>query len=387
MKILVAPDSYKGSLTAEEVANGIRDGIQLWNPHADAITLPLSDGGEGFTQTIMRKMEGEWVLVKVLDPLTRPIDATFGWIEEERTAIIDVASASGLTLLAPDERNPLIATSYGTGQLILEALKRGSEKIIIGLGGSGVNDGGIGMAQALGYRFFDSNGKEIPVGGKKWLDITHIDSSTVVPHIFQCTFICASDVDNPLCGPRGAPRVFGPQKGATPEMVPLLDKGLENLASVIKKDLNQDILNIPGGGAAGGLGAGLVAFCNAEIQKGIDFILDLLDFDELVKQVDIVITGEGCTDEQTLHGKVVSGVAKRAAAFNKPVLCISGSLKGDYEKLRNFGVAAFFSILRETMSLEEALSKENAYNALVSVTKEIFYVLSINEATKNTGTK
>lgn len=378
MKVLVAPDSYKGSLTAEEVANGIREGIHLWNKDAHVIKLPLSDGGEGFTHTLMKKLAGEWVRVTVLDPLLRPIDANFGWIEDERTAIIDVASVSGLTLLAPEERNPLITTSYGTGQLILEAVKRGSEKIIIGLGGSGINDGGIGMAQALGYRFWNSKGQEIPVGGQNWLDITQIDSSRADPRIFQCTFICATDVNNQLCGPLGASKVFGPQKGATPEMVPLLDKGLENLASVIKKDLNRDILNIPGGGAAGGLGAGLVAFCNAEIQKGINFILDLLDFDELVKQVDIVITGEGCTDEQTLHGKVVSGVAKRAAAFNKPVLCISGSLKGDYEKLRNFGVAAFFSILRETMSLEEALSKENAYRALVSMTKDIFYVLSIN---------
>src|SRR5690554_5526802 len=183
MKILVAPDSYKGSLTAEEVANGIRDGIQLWDKKTNVITLPLSDGGEGFTQTLMKKMAGEWVHVTVLDPLSRPINSAFGWIEKDRTAIIDVASASGLTLLAPDERNPLLATSYGTGQLILEAIKRGSEKIIIGLGGSGINDGGIGMAQALGYRFFDSSGQEIPVGDQNWLDITHIDSSNVDPRI------------------------------------------------------------------------------------------------------------------------------------------------------------------------------------------------------------
>ncbi|ALS27140.1 glycerate kinase [Paenibacillus sp. 32O-W] len=378
MNILVAPDSFKGSLTADEAASAMVEGILAWNNQAVVRKVPLSDGGEGFVSALVKASRGELFPAVAADPLGRTVQVQYGWIEQSQTAIIDTASASGLTLVSPEERNPLAATSYGTGQLIAEALKRGSKTIVVGLGGSAVNDGGIGMAQALGFRFYDADGSPIPVGGNGWLNVSRIDASGVDPRLYACEIVCACDVENLLCGPAGASRVFGPQKGAGPEAVELLDRGLARLAAAIERDLGKDISRLPGGGAAGGLGAGFAAFCNAKLKKGIDLILDAVQFDDMLTASDLVLTGEGCTDEQTLHGKVVSGVARRAARYGKPVVCLSGSLAGDYGQLRDAGVAAFFSVLRRPVSPAEAMAGENAYPALVAATREVMHLAALN---------
>lgn len=358
MKIVVAPDSFKGSLSSIEAAAAVERGILnaavKVNRKVEITKIPIADGGEGTVAAIIAGAGGEIISTRVLDPLGREIPSFFG-ILPDRTGVIEMAAASGLNLLKAEERNPLLTTSFGTGQLILEALNAGCSRLIIGIGGSATNDGGVGMAQALGVKFLDQNQQPIGFGGGELGKIAKIDLSGIDPRIARTTVIIASDVKNVLCGPDGASAVYGPQKGATPEMVAVLDRNLKHLAELIKDNLGKDIALVPGSGAAGGLGGGLLAFLNAEIRSGIEIVMELTGFRDKVREADLVITGEGATDFQTMFGKVPYGVAQVAREYGKPVICISGTLGKDYQKLYEAGIGAFFSLVNRPMTLEEAM--------------------------------
>lgn len=360
MKIIVAPDSFKGSLTSIQAANAIEKGIkkaaQNYKKPVEVIKVPMADGGEGTVEAIVSANGGRIITTQVLDPLGREVDSFFG-VLPDNTAVIEMAAASGINLLSEDERNPMKTTTYGTGQLIKKALDYGCKRIIIGIGGSATNDGGVGMAQALGIRFLDKEGNQIAFGGGELYKIEEIDTSSLDPRINDTIITIASDVKNTLCGPNGASAVYGPQKGATPEMVETLDRNLKHFAAVIQKQFNIDILNVPGSGAAGGLGASLMGFLGAKFCMGIKLVMELVQLEEKIKNADMVITGEGSTDYQTLFGKVPLGIAKIAKKHNKPVVCISGSLGEGYEELYNEGIEAFFSIVNRPMNLEEAMGR------------------------------
>ncbi len=363
MKIIVVPDSFKGSLSAIQAANAIERGIQNAAPRkekpVEIIKIPMADGGEGTVEAIISAIGGRMVPATVLNPLGQATESFWG-ILPNNTAVIEMAAASGLNLIEPHLRNPLLTTTYGTGQLIQAALDNGCTDIIIGVGGSATNDGGVGMAQALGIKFTDENGSPLAFGGGMLDQLRHIDISGLDPRAKKARFTVASDVKNPLCGSEGASAVYGPQKGASPEMVALLDQNLRHLAKVIQNHLRVDITEIPGSGAAGGLGGGLMAFLGAKLHSGIKIIMELTSFEEKLRDTDLIITGEGATDFQTLFGKVPFGVAQVAKKYGKPVICISGSLGISYEKLADAGIVAFFSIVDRPMALEEAMARGEA---------------------------
>ncbi|MHB8061561.1 MAG: glycerate kinase family protein [Ruminiclostridium sp.] len=356
MKIVVAPDSYKGNLTASEAANYIETGIKQADENIEVVKIPVADGGEGTVDALVTATGGKIVKQKVHGPFMEDLDAFFGILGDEQTAIIEIAACCGIMLVQKDKLNPLLTTTYGVGELILAAKSHGCKKIIIGIGGSATNDGGMGMAQALGYRFYDKNNDLVGQGGKYVGEVTRIDASNYCKELDNIEFVTACDVNNPLCGLNGASYIYGPQKGATPEMIELLDKGLGNLADVIKKDLKKEITDIPGSGAAGGLGGGLLAFLNnAKLCSGIDMVIDSCNFEEAVKDCDLLITGEGRTDRQTASGKVAVGLAMVAKKYNVPVLCLSGSLIEGYQEIYKHGVDAAFSNIIAPITLEEAL--------------------------------
>ncbi|NYE58079.1 glycerate kinase [Carboxydothermus ferrireducens] len=373
MKIVVAPDSFKGSLSSLKVALAIERGIKRAASEIDAeieiIKIPMADGGEGTVEAIMCALGGRLVKTRVLDPLGREIDSFFG-VLPDGTAVIEMAAASGLNLLKTEEKNPMITTTYGTGQLIRAALDEGCRKLIIGIGGSATNDGGVGMAQALGVKFLDSNDREIGFGGGELYKIERIDYSGLDARIKDTDIVVACDVKNVLCGPTGASAVYGPQKGATLEMVKVLDENLRHLATMIKRYLGKDVAEVPGSGAAGGLGAALLAFLDAKLRPGIEIVMELAQFPEVVKTAELIITGEGATDYQTMFGKVPLGVARVARKFGKPVVCISGSLNTGYEKLYAEGITALFSIVNRPMTLDEAM--ERAEELLEKISENVF---------------
>ena len=355
MKILVAPDSYKGCLHAYEVAEYMEQGILEAFPQAKVQKIPVADGGEGTVQAMMRAVGGQLHEVEVTGPLGDTVKSEIGMLNDGQTAVIEMASASGLMLVPKERLNPMVTTTYGTGQLIKEALDLGSRKLIIGIGGSATNDGGVGMAQALGVHFLNKQAEEIGYGGGELESICRIDISDMDPRIAECEFIIASDVTNPLCGENGASAVFGPQKGATPEMVRNLDNGLLHLSRIIKSDLDRDIANLQGAGAAGGLGGGLMAFLSAKMARGIDIVLEAADFENCVKQADLVITGEGHTDHQTSFGKTPIGIAQLAKKYNVPVICISGGISSDLQVLYEQGINVILGVTQRPMPLEEAM--------------------------------
>lgn len=355
MKIIIAPDSFKGSLLSSEVADSIEKGIKNITKKIKTIKIPIADGGEGTVEALIASMNGKIYYKNVTDPLGKKIKAFYGIIKSEKTGIIEMASASGLTLVPVSKRNPLFTTTFGTGELIKQAIADGCKKIIIGIGGSATTDGGMGMLQALGVEFFDLNGNKLGIGGKEMIKIHSINTSKMFTPLKDVEFIVASDVTNPLYGKKGASYVFGPQKGATPQIVKQLDEGLKNYAQKIKKALKKDIAKIPGTGAAGGLGGGLVAFLNSKIKSGINIIIEKTKFEEKLNEADLVITGEGNTDFQTLFGKVPVGIAEIAKKHKVPVVCLSGGLGNDLEKLYNIGITAFFSIVNHPMDLESAM--------------------------------
>jgi glycerate kinase len=357
MKIIVAPDSFKESLSAKAVASSITRGILKVLPEAEIIQIPISDGGEGLLDALVDILKGKRISVKVKDPLFRTIEAEYGIIENGKTAIIEMAKASGLELLDKDERNPLVTSTFGTGEIIVDALDRGCRKIIIGIGGSATNDAGVGMVKALGGKFLNSKDQEIGNGGGALDELDKIDLSELDNRILNCDIIVACDVNNPLTGKNGASLVYGGQKGGDMEQLMSLDNNLVNYASVIRKDLGIEVETIKGAGAAGGMGAGLMAFFDAKLVGGIDLILETLELEKHIENSDLVITGEGKIDLQTLNGKTIMGLAKIAKKNKVPVIAIAGKLGDGIEPLYDHGIDAVFSILDQPMDLTDALNR------------------------------
>ncbi|MBL8396602.1 MAG: glycerate kinase [Candidatus Accumulibacter sp.] len=362
MQIIVAPDSYKGCVSAVMVAQAMSCGIRRVFPDAEVRQIPIADGGEGTVDALLAATGGQRRRHLVRGPLGQPVEADWGILGDGRTAVIEMAAASGLTLIDSARRNPLLTSTFGTGQLLSAALDAGLRKIIIGIGGSATNDGGAGMARALGIRFTDDDGNELPEGGGALAKLQQIDLSKLDRRLSTSEIVVACDVDNPLCGPRGASAVFGPQKGATPEMIVELDAALGRYAEVARAATGRDIADVAGGGAAGGLGAGLLLFTPAQLRPGIDLVLDAVDFVNVVKDATFVITGEGHTDFQTVFGKAPIGVAKVAKRHGVPVFCLSGGLglgRGADEVLSH-GIDAVLSICDRPMTLEDGMRDANA---------------------------
>lgn len=357
MKIIIAPDSFKESLTAMQVAEAIEQGFSEIFPQAEYIKLPMADGGEGTVESMVAATGGERVNVEVTGPLGAPVKAFYGWMGDGETAVIEMAAASGLHLVAPEQRNPLITTSYGTGELILAALNHGARKIILGIGGSATNDGGAGMMQALGVQLSDQQGKALTVGGAALVQLVDIDLSQLDDRLAQTDILVACDVDNPLCGAKGASAVFGPQKGATPERVQQLDAALQHYGEKIEQVTGKSVINVAGAGAAGGMGAALFGLLNARLQPGIEIVTEALKLAAAVQEADLVITGEGRIDSQTIYGKTPVGVARVAKRFDIPVIAIAGSMAPDYEVVHQHGLDAVFSVLNHIQTLPEALEE------------------------------
>lgn len=357
MKIVVAPDSFKENLTAKEVAEIIEEGIKRVFPQAKVIRIPLADGGEGTVEAMVEARGGKIVLQKVTSPLGEKIKGRFGILDDGFTGIVEMAQASGFSLVPRPQRNPLLTTTYGTGELIKAALDRGCQRIIVGVGGSATVDGGAGMAQALGAKLLNRPGKQIAFGGGNLGEIVSIDMSSFDSRVKNTKVLVASDVDNPLCGPKGAASVYGPQKGATPEMVKILEKNLAHFAMMIKKYLNKEVKDIPGAGAAGGLGAGLIAFLGAEPRSGIKLMIEASRLEERIKGADLVISGEGRIDEQTAYGKAPIGVAEIAEREKVPVIIMGGEIRGDVKALYERGVDAVVSCIDRILPLAEAMKE------------------------------
>jgi glycerate kinase len=356
MKILVAPNAFKEALSAKEAGEAIKGGLLRALPNSDIVVLPIADGGDGTIEVLVEATNGEFIEKEVTGPLGERVVAKFGILGDGETAVIEMARSSGLALVPKEKRNPAITTTYGVGELIRSALERGAKRILVGIGGSATNDGGAGMAQALGAKLLDKDGNELPFGGLALKDLASIDISNFHPLAKECEVIVMADVKNPLCGPEGASYVYGPQKGGTKELIEELDRALFNFAQVIKRDLGKDILNLPGAGAAGGLGGGLVAFLNARLRPGIDVVLEILNIEERLKGVDIVISGEGKIDGQTIFGKGPAGIAKKAKEKAIPVILLGGAVDEDADILRKEGlVDALFSITRGPITLEESI--------------------------------
>ena len=356
MRIVVAPDSYKGSVSALGVAQAMVRGIGKVFPDAELCSIPIADGGEGTVEALVAATQGCLRQTEVSDPLGRRIIASWGILGDDRTAVIEMAAASGLPLVPAKKRDPRITTSYGTGELILAALDAGLRRIIIGIGGSATNDGGAGMARALGVRFLDEGGRELPEGGAALAELKQIRVDGIDARLRDAEIIIACDVDNPLCGLRGASAVFGPQKGATREMVGELDSALRHFADVARQATGRDVAERPGAGAAGGLGAGLLFFTNAQLKPGVEIVLAAVGFAELVREAAFVVTGEGRTDFQTAFGKAPVGVAKVAKRFAVPVFCLSGSLGEGADEVLAQGVDAVLCICDKPMALKECMA-------------------------------
>ena len=357
MKVCIAPDSFKESLSASEVAEAIRRGVLKVAPGAQTVIVPMADGGEGTVRALVDATGGEFVRETVTGPLGGKVQADYGLLGEGETAVIEMAAASGLPLLPPDERNPMLTTTFGTGELIRSALDRGVKHIIVGIGGSATVDGGAGMAQALGAKLLDEKGEEIGFGGGELRRLERIDLSGLAARVASVEVEVACDVTNPLTGPEGAARIYGPQKGATPEMVEALERNLAHLAHVIANDLGKDVCDLPGAGAAGGLGAGLVAFLGAKLRPGVEIVIEASGLREKMKGCHLVITGEGRLDEQSAFGKTIDGVAGVAKGLGIPVVAIAGSLGKGCEKVLGRGVSAYFSTVPGPGSLQEALTE------------------------------
>ena len=356
MKVVIAPDSYKGCLSALEVAKAMERGVLSVFPSTEVRKIPIADGGEGTVAALVTATNGQLRQTEVTDPLGNKIIAHWGVLGDGRTAVIEMAAASGLPLVPKERRDPRFTTTFGTGELIQAALAEGLPKIIIGIGGSATNDGGTGMARALGVRFLDAAGREVAAGGGSLAEICQIDTSALDHRLKNTVIVVACDVDNPLCGTRGASAVFGPQKGATPEMVQQLDAGLAKYASCARLATGRDVAEKAGAGAAGGLGAGLMFFTPAQLKPGVEIVLDAVGFSDIVRDADFVITGEGRTDFQTAFGKAPVGVAKVAKTHGVPVFCISGGLGEGADDVLAQGIDAVMSICDRPLSLEECMA-------------------------------
>ena len=362
LKFVLAPDSFKGSATASEIAEAMEIGIRRIFTEAEILQVPMADGGEGSTEAIVDSTDGEFIYQTVQGPLNDKVEARIGLHGDGETAVIEMATASGLELISKEERNPYKTTTYGTGELIAYCLDQDLKKIILCIGGSATNDGGVGMAQALGYKFEDKDGNEIQRGGIHLKDIVKIDKSNVHPKLMSCEILIASDVDNPLTGPEGASAIFGPQKGATAEMVEELDTALKNLDQIIQKDLGKSVAEIPGAGAAGGLGAGLLAFTNATIERGADVLIEETRLKDKLADADFCFTGEGQIDAQTKYGKTPYGVLQAAKEINPEmkVVAICGSVGKDVEELYDLGFDGIFGTIPELVDQDELMKHTTA---------------------------
>ena len=349
MKMAVAPNAFKGSLTSEAAAECIARGLLRALPSCEMVKVPVADGGDGTARTVVAATGGRWVTRVVCDPLGRPIESGFGITGDGRTAVIEMALASGVALLRTDERNPMLTSSCGTGELIRAALDSGVGAVLIGIGGSATNDGGMGMARALGVRFLDARGRELAGAGHDLARVASIDVRGLDSRVRRAAIGVACDVTNPLCGPQGAARVYAPQKGASPRMVEELDAGLERLASIIRRDTGVDVRSLQGGGAAGGLGAGLVAFLGATLVPGAERVLDVCGLKAKLSGCDWVVTGEGRLDGQTVFGKAPAAVGRLARSLGIPAIAICGSLGPGAERVREAGITAYFAALEESV--------------------------------------
>ena len=370
MKLVIATDSFKGSLSSREVADAFERGIHDHLPECDVVKVTIADGGEGTTDALTENLGGEPIAIEVSDPLGRAILARYTIINESRTAIIELSSASGLPLLATEERDPLRTSTFGTGQMIADAIARGCRRLLVGIGGSATNDCGVGLLRALRFRFYDSKGVELIGGGEVLDKIAKIDDSSSLKELGECEFIVACDVTNPLYGPQGAAYIFAPQKGATPDVVELLELGLRNFARVVEMHNGSQIGEMEGAGAAGGVGGGVKALLNAKLMRGIDMVLETIEFDRIIEGSDLVITGEGKIDRQTVMGKAPSGVLAAARKQGSPTIAIGGTIEW-CEELRKSEFTAIESITPEGMELSQAMQSETAKNNIRHTAKRI----------------
>ena len=378
-KIVIAPDSFKGSLTSLQVAQAIEEGIHMTLPSVHVIKIPVADGGEGTMHTLVDALHGIYTTCKVYNPLMREITAKYGILKnsDSYTAIIDMASASGLTLLTEKERNPLITSTYGTGQLIADAYARGCRHFIIGIGGRATNDAGKGMLEALGCRFLDANGHPLAQGGESLNLLSHIDTSGVKTSLLHSDFTIICDVNNPLYGESGAAHIFASQKGASFAAIEILDKGLRRFAFCVKKQFGIDIAHTPGAGAAGGMGAAFTAFFNATLKSGIKAILKILDFEKIITGADLIITGEGKIDKQTLMGKLSQGILFAAQKKSIPVIALGGTIE-DWKLLTDAGFLGVFCIQSSAIPLSQAMQPEITIENLKQTTSQIIRLISFN---------
>ena len=379
MKVVAAIDSFKGSMTSLEVAAAFEKGVKKVYKDAEFIKIPLADGGEGTVKALIDNLDGKMVNIKVKDPLMRDIDSFYGISGDGKTAVIEMAAASGLPLLSPDERNPLKATTFGTGELIKDALEKGCREFIIGIGGSATNDAGTGMLSALGYIFLDENGNELEPNGENLINIKSFKDDKVMKEVSEAKFLIACDVDNPFYGTNGAAHVYGKQKGATGDIIKILDDGMRNFSNVIEKIKKTDISNISGSGAAGGLGGAFTAFFNSELKPGIDIITEKIELENKINGSDYVITGEGRIDFQSAMGKTPSGVAKLAKKYGIPVIAIGGSVDDELGNIFDCGITAAFSIIDSPMTLGEAMNTKNAQRLVEKTAEQIFRLIKQNK--------
>lgn len=375
MNVTIAIDSFKGSLSSLEAGRAVEAGIRGVFPDASVSVRPLADGGEGTVETLVNGMGGEPVSVTVTGPLGDPVSCRYGILPETKTAILEMSGAAGITLVSPSMRNPLKTTTYGVGEVIRDAIRRGMRKFIVGIGGSATNDGGIGMLQALGFGILDSGGNQVPFGAAGLAHIASIDVSHVLPELSECTFRIACDVTNPLCGENGASAVYGPQKGASENMIKDMDQWLKSFAALSHRYFPDSDADFPGCGAAGGLGFAFRTFTNAVLESGIRIILEETRLRDYVKDADLIVTGEGRLDGQTVMGKAPIGVARIAKEFGKPVIAFSGSVTPDAIACNEAGIDAFFPILRTIVTLEEAMDRETARKNLSDTASQIFRLI------------
>ncbi len=375
MKVVIAIDSFKGSLSSTQAGNAVRDAVLRLDTEADVLVKPLADGGEGTVDALASGFESETVELTVKGPLLKPVTAKYCILKETNTAVIEMAAASGITLITPDERNPLETTTYGVGEIIKDAIGRGVRRFIVGIGGSATNDGGTGMLTALGYEFLKENGEPIAFGAKGLRDLCSIRTDKVIPELKDCNFRVACDVSNPLCGDKGCSAVYGPQKGATREMIADMDKWLDAYSLIAKTVSSKADKHYPGAGAAGGLGFAFISFTNASLESGINIILEETKLEDHIKDADVVVTGEGRLDSQTVMGKAPIGVAKLAKKYGKKVIGFSGCVTEDAEVCNEYGIDAFFPILRGVTTLDEALNTDNACKNLSDTAYQVFRLI------------
>ena len=376
MKVVVAIDSLKGSLSSLEAGSAISEGIHRALKDAEVIVRPMADGGEGTVEALALGMNGRIEKIKVTGPLGDPVEAAYGIIDDTHTAIIEMSAAAGITLISEQERNPLDTTTYGVGEMIKDAIRKGCRHFIVGIGGSATNDGGIGMLQALGFGFLDVNGNQVGFGAKGLKDIEKITDEAVLPELKECYFKVACDVSNTLCGDQGCSAIFGPQKGATPSMIMQMDKWLADYAGLTQKKYPKANMNQAGTGAAGGLGFAFLSYMNASLESGIKIILDETKLESYVREADMVITGEGRLDGQTVMGKAPIGVANIAKKYGKTVIAFSGCVTEDAVVCNEHGIDAFFPILRTVTTLNDAMDSENARKNMVSAVEQVFRMIN-----------